>query len=243
VAINAAGVVVGQSVFRPVLYSNGQAIPLIGTEGRANGINNHGVVVGTMDGSGFTRAFIWSQQEGAQDLNSLLDARSGWFLAGAGQINDNGQIVGFGFSAERGDLYTPCRLDPIPPRLRITLEGRNVVLSWSPHWPGLLLETTPYCSPTNWQAVPGGTNDPVVLPATGPGQLFRLTQYASFDPKLSITPSGTNLVISWVPPWPDYVVESTASLSSPSWLPVDGATNSPVLVPASGAATFFRLRR
>jgi hypothetical protein len=125
----------------------------------------------------------------------------------------------------------------------IAPEGTNVVITWSPHWPRLVLETASYYSQTNWQAVPGGTNDPVVLPATGPGQVFRLVQYDSLQPKLKVTPAGTNVVISWAPPWPDYVLESATTLSSPSWAAVPGGTNSPVTLPQPGRAGFFRLRK
>jgi probable HAF family extracellular repeat protein len=114
VAINDAGVIVGESSFLPVLYRNGAAIPLVGNGGRANGINNHNVVVGTIDVFGWSRAFIWSEAEGVQDLNALIDSNSGWFLEGAGAINDAGQIVGRGFMAERPGVSVAFRLDPIP---------------------------------------------------------------------------------------------------------------------------------
>ena len=55
------------------------------------GINNKGQVVGE---SG--HAFIWSQASGMQDLNSLIDASSGWTLFFAYAINDSGQITGSG---------------------------------------------------------------------------------------------------------------------------------------------------
>ncbi|HEY0550587.1 MAG TPA: PEP-CTERM sorting domain-containing protein [Verrucomicrobiae bacterium] len=112
--INNTGVVVGEdSSLHPVMYLNGQMIPLGGI-GRATGINNFNLVVGTVDADSFMHGFVWSQEEGMLDLNSLIDPNSGWFIASAGRVNDAGQIVGWGFSLERGNIPTPFRLDPIP---------------------------------------------------------------------------------------------------------------------------------
>jgi hypothetical protein len=91
--------------------------------------------------------------------------------------------------------------------------------------------------------VAGGTNSPVVLPASGVGQLFRLGRYDSFDPKLSIAVSGTNVVVSWAPPWRDYVLESSGSLWPGNWAAVQVATNSPVTLPMPNGTCFFRLRK
>ena len=54
-------------------------------------INNKGQVVGQ---SG--HAFVWSQTNGMQDLNTLIDPASGWTLLWAFAINDAGQITGSG---------------------------------------------------------------------------------------------------------------------------------------------------
>lgn len=58
----------------------------------AAAINIFSQVVGT---SG-TRAFFWSAQKGMLDLNTLIDAGSGWSLESATGINIFGQIVGNG---------------------------------------------------------------------------------------------------------------------------------------------------
>jgi hypothetical protein len=42
------------------------------------------------------RAFLWSERNGAQDLNDLVVGAMGWKLEMATGINDAGQIVGFG---------------------------------------------------------------------------------------------------------------------------------------------------
>jgi hypothetical protein len=117
------------------------------------------------------------------------------------------------------------------------------VISWSAIGTGWVLEAKDALAPASWQAVPGATNSPVVLPAVGPGRIFRLAQYPTLEPRLSISRSTTNLVISWAPPWPDYVLESSPSLSPASWFPIPGATNSPVTLPATASPLFFRLRK
>jgi len=68
-------------------------------------INNPGEVVGTSD----NRAFVWS--EGVmRDLNTLIDAGSGWVLNNATGINDAGQIVGVGSLG--GDPFRAFVLTP-----------------------------------------------------------------------------------------------------------------------------------
>ena len=61
--------------------------------GYARGINNRGEVVGVVaDGP-----FIWDSVAGMRNLNDLLDSSGdGWVLTHAYDINDRGQIVGFG---------------------------------------------------------------------------------------------------------------------------------------------------
>lgn len=113
-AINNAGVVAGEGVGeRAAIFLNGQ-IQLLGFAGSARGLNNNNTAVGFMDHGTSLSAFVWSEQEGVQDLNSLVDPQSGWYLAAALGINDAGQIVGWGYNSERGTVQTPFRLDPIP---------------------------------------------------------------------------------------------------------------------------------
>ena len=68
-------------------------------------INDFGQVVGW---SGFT-AFIWSEEDGMQDLNRLIPGDSGWQLTTANAINDKGQITGQGTinGEAHGFLLTP----------------------------------------------------------------------------------------------------------------------------------------
>ncbi len=75
----------------------------------ARGINNLGQVVG-MSGS---HAFVWDSVDGMQDLNDLLDASgTGWQLTHPYDINDRGQIVGFGTNP--AGLSHAFVLTPIP---------------------------------------------------------------------------------------------------------------------------------
>jgi probable HAF family extracellular repeat protein len=99
-AVNDSGQVVGTSTcgsscVHAVLWSSSgmQDLGILpgSSASGANSINNKGQVVGV---SG--HAFIWTQTAGMQDLNSLIDATSGWTLLFAYAINDAGQITGSG---------------------------------------------------------------------------------------------------------------------------------------------------
>ena len=70
-----------------------------------------------------------------------------------------------------------------------------------------------------------------------------------FDPWLAIAHSGDNLALTWPTPSAGYILESTPALiTSPSWTPINlppVVTNSHnlVVLPPSGEAQFFRLRK
>jgi uncharacterized membrane protein len=74
----------------------------------AKGMNNFDQVVGTA-GPWPPHAFIYSQGV-TTDLNELVDPASGWLLMQANDINELGQIVGFGRVNEG---FAGFRLDPI----------------------------------------------------------------------------------------------------------------------------------
>lgn len=96
---------------------NGQADPgemldldVLGTRySGALGVNNHGQAVGwagTNDSD--VRAFIWSDDQ-MVNLNDLIAPGSGWVLSRANDINDAGEIVGYGTvnGQAHGFLLTP----------------------------------------------------------------------------------------------------------------------------------------
>lgn len=79
------------------VYKNGEVIELgyvgVGSSSEAYAINEDGIVVGTSNGN----AFVWSADYGMLNLNDLLADGSEWSnLSVASDINDLGQIVGWG---------------------------------------------------------------------------------------------------------------------------------------------------
>jgi len=84
-------------------------------------LNNLGHAVGSVITSEAPRrkAFIWTPENGMQNLNDLIDPQSGWFLTFAEGINDHGQIVGVGlFDADgpggQEPIGSAVLLTPIP---------------------------------------------------------------------------------------------------------------------------------
>jgi probable HAF family extracellular repeat protein len=69
----------------------------VGEHNQAWGINAAGSVVGVL-GQSASRAFLYTDEAGLKDLNTLIDPSLGWVLLGAFDINDAGQIVGYGFN-------------------------------------------------------------------------------------------------------------------------------------------------
>jgi len=67
----------------------------------ASGINNTGQVVGLSGSS----AFVWSPSTGMLDLNNLISVNSGWGLQVARAINDQGQIVGYGWFNGQAEAF------------------------------------------------------------------------------------------------------------------------------------------
>lgn len=107
-AINTGGQVVGYALVgshtRALLWQNNSSVDL-GTitgflDSSANAINDAGQIVGTCEvdkgnSSADSHAFLW-ESGSLQDLNTLIDAQSGWVLTEARGINRQGQIVGRG---------------------------------------------------------------------------------------------------------------------------------------------------
>jgi probable HAF family extracellular repeat protein len=111
-AINASGVVVGQSttatgqhavLWKPTGAGASVSIVDLGDlEGgndfsSAFGVNASNQVVGNSNSADSDHAALWKEGEGMLDLNSLTDASGAfWILRFAQSINDQGQIVGWG---------------------------------------------------------------------------------------------------------------------------------------------------
>lgn len=164
-----------------VAYSNGTYRVIHFEEGwytDAVAINNYGVIlvqglsIGTSGYSG-----IWCESEGFTDLNRCIVSEEGeqtqFILLHANDINDRGQIVGQGYFYDKDRSY-PVLLEPIPPKLEIRQSGTNLVLSWTPDWPGLFIEKSDSLISINWvKASEPGTNV-VVLPKPDKQQFYRL---------------------------------------------------------------------
>ena len=122
-AVNNAGQVAGFAVSatgnstRVFRYTPGVGIVNLGGVGESNvvwGMNSQGDIVGQgQPTSGLKRAFVYTDAGGLQALNDVIDKAPQWFLLAATDINDAGQIVGWGLDNVSG-LQKAYRLDPIP---------------------------------------------------------------------------------------------------------------------------------
>ena len=177
-AINNLGVIAGTAeitpdVFRAFVTSN-ETVRFIDTLGGPSGvfdINNRGVAVGYTVVGSVQKAFIWTDREGMLDLNSLIPADSGWILGSANSINDLGQITGYGRFAGEAVAF---RLDPILPRLRIQISNSMALISWTPAWPNILLESRSSLSEA-WKPLATPATNYVSLAVTNSQHFFRLT--------------------------------------------------------------------
>jgi probable HAF family extracellular repeat protein len=124
-AINSSGQVAGhvisgsgnsEQVFR---YTNGAMVILggMGEYNRALGINTAGDVVGVgLPVLGLRQGFLFTDADGMQGLNALIDPAAGWYILGAGGINDAGQIAGWasGPTGQRAVRLTPGAITQPP---------------------------------------------------------------------------------------------------------------------------------
>jgi probable HAF family extracellular repeat protein len=118
-AINASGQVSGSSSSatgnseRFVRFTDGVGLQDLGGAGEHNvarGINSSGDVVGAK-GQSASRAVLYTDAGGLQDLNTLIDPSRGWVLLAANDINDAGQIAGYAFNNYSGRTHA-VRLQP-----------------------------------------------------------------------------------------------------------------------------------
>lgn len=128
-AINDLGQVVGE------FYANGRSAFIWDSQtglhvldspqlrfASAHAINNLGQIVGEGDPSGTSRQPVLWDTTGLQPLQSLIPKNSGWELEYAADINDLGQIAGYGFynGELRAFLMTPV---PEPTSLALAAMG------------------------------------------------------------------------------------------------------------------------
>jgi probable HAF family extracellular repeat protein len=89
----------------------------LGTLGGPNSgalaVGDDGTVVGgaDIDAAGDGHAFIWTEDGGMVDLNTLIDPAAGWTIEDACAINQSGQIAGDGI--DPSGYFHACLLTPI----------------------------------------------------------------------------------------------------------------------------------
>ena len=126
--VNDSGLVVGsvvdgQSLF-PAAWDTTQTPPAMlpvplpsnFSQGEALAVNNQGLIVGYGYTASGLSAFVYDGNS-ATDLNSILISIPGWFLQEATDINDNGEIAGYGTfnGQETAFLLTPKHVLTRPP--------------------------------------------------------------------------------------------------------------------------------
>jgi probable HAF family extracellular repeat protein len=122
------------SPYTPINPATDDLGPIGGNSGAA-AINAHGQVVGNISMDSYpwdtshTHAFLYSDST-MIDLNTLIDPLSGWTLQSATDINDSGQIVGWGVGPNFGPNEAHAfLLTPIPePSILILLGITSVSL-------------------------------------------------------------------------------------------------------------------
>lgn len=106
------------------LYTDGVGMTALNTltgvvNSHGNGINDLGQIVGEFNGPGLG-AFFFSSATGMLNLNARIDPATGWILQSAFDINNVGQIVGYGThnGLTRAFLLTPVAV-PEPSALAV----------------------------------------------------------------------------------------------------------------------------
>jgi hypothetical protein len=62
-------------------------------------------------------------------------------------------------------------------------------------------------------------------------------------PAIQISRSGNDLIISWPADAAGFTLESTPTLTNPTWTPVAGVTNNSATITITGNARFLRLKK
>ncbi len=101
-----------EGILAAVKWEDGVMTVISTQTSEAKAINNNGQIVGDMD-SRFVEndgGFYWSADTGFTDLGSLIVDNPGWVIDEVNDINDQGQIVGYGLNPDNelhGFLLTP----------------------------------------------------------------------------------------------------------------------------------------
>ncbi len=96
--------------------------------GTATAINNSGQIIGRV---GYNNSKTWIYENGSLTyLNDLIDPASGWDLARVYDINDAGQIVGYGSRGNSSyQSHRAFLLNPIPEPLTFSLLAAGSIIS------------------------------------------------------------------------------------------------------------------
>lgn len=175
--INSQGIVAGRVGWGPpynaALYVNGTTRLLTSpdVDSEAYDINDHNVIVGQIF-SGEWEIFVWTERDGMMGLNSLIEP--GWHVLWPSGINEFGQIAAEGNFVPPDVATFAVRLDPIPPKLIAQRASTNLVVTWNPAWPGVVLESSGDLSASSWRPMATGGTNVVTLPIASGARFFRL---------------------------------------------------------------------
>ena len=132
--------------------------------------------------------------------------------------------------------------------LSFSVAGDKLTISWGEPYRGQVLQSTISLLNPVWADVPGSPQSTShVVSAAGPALFYRLvrsggTSVEPAPPKLSLSPSGNGLVISWPAGAAGYRLEATEALLGARWETVPSSNNSAV-VATTPASRFFRLSK
>ena len=121
--ISDSGIIVGDSStannssYRAFILQNGVMTnlgSLAAGSSYGQAVNNQGQVIGTFSDGQYGYPYLWTSSTGMLALNSLMEpvTGAGWSLLSADDINNNGQIVGYGFHGSGG--VRAFLLTPVP---------------------------------------------------------------------------------------------------------------------------------
>jgi hypothetical protein len=106
---------------------------------------------------------------------------------------------------------------------------------------------TPLAAPANnWSAVASSADGALLVATVAGGGIYTCQNTPA--PQLGVAPAGTNIVVSWIVPSMNFVLQQNSGLASTNWADVPAApvlnlTNlqNQVTLPASAGGAFYRL--